>query len=394
MNKGSSGHGAAQWAWWAGRITLRDLEPRANGFVKVLGERLKPSREATAFWRFFPLDVPTFILKSMIRGEDGAADPGIPAGWWFDALWNRQGVAGSLLSAGRRKVSEPVRRVLTLKREGTVSLYEWSDHLKHLSNVGNTDPRIGEWTALEITRQIALLVGAAPVFEARYLRDAKRSSSRLPYVHPANFRIPKKWLEEEEPTWKGWQEIIRAGKKSTQIVYVPKSDRIHDNRYTPLDFASPLFRSVNPVRGLGLILFGLLKRTFDLPAMWNGPGHADVLGMLPKLLLADMTCSSWTLGILSGCLQPRVTENLFLKARILMGYSFEDDTLRDPLAFLSAQDLCRALNICQIVLEKHQLSTMNHRARQLTPISIRQLTEPEWSKDFEPGAEEGGGMHE
>jgi len=182
--------------------------------------------------------------------------------------------------------------------------------------------------------------------------------------------------------------------EGSRIAFVPEAYRIQDNRYTPLNPDSQLFSEVNPVRGLGLLLYGLLRKSFDLPAIWNGPGHAEVLGMLPKLLLAEMTCSSWTLGVLLGCLQSRAVENLFLRRHRLEGYSFDDDTLRDPIQFINAGGVLRALITCQDHLKRHQLSTMNQSARQLTPVSIRQLAQPEWSKDFEIAAEDEGVMHE
>ena len=61
----------------------------------------------------------------------------------------------------------------------------------------------------------------------------------------------------------------------------------------------------------------------------------------------------------------------------------DDDSLYDPKLFISPSAVRLAIDKCQIELEKHQMSTFNHKARQLTPISIRQLTRPNWSKEFE-----------
>jgi hypothetical protein len=169
-----------------------------------------------------------------------------------------------------------------------------------------------------------------------------------------------------------------------KIIFVSESEQIVDRRYTPLLESHPLFREIDPVRGLGLLLYGLLKRSFDLPAAWNGPGHATILAMLPRLLLADMTCSSWTLGVLLGCLNSRTTENLVLRRQNKLRFALDDDTLRDPVLFLNASDVERALGICQDKLRMYQLSTIRERARQLTPIRVRQLTEPDWAKVFPP----------
>jgi hypothetical protein len=65
------------------------------------------------------------------------------------------------------------------------------------------------------------------------------------------------------------------------------------------------------------------------------------------------------------------------------GYTAEDDTLQDPIAFDDIESVKGAITIAQQNLRKYQLSTMGDRARQLTPVSIRQLTQPDWRKVFE-----------
>jgi hypothetical protein len=116
--------------------------------------------------------------------------------------------------------------------------------------------------------------------------------------------------------------------------------------------------------------------------------------MLPRLLLADMTCSSWTLGVLLGCLHSRTTENLYLKRQSGSPNALDNDTLRDPVEFLNAQQVVQALQLCQKKLGEYQLSTLRERARQLTPISVRQLTEPEWAKVFLPSEVEDDESHD
>lgn len=390
---GNMGHGPVNWAWWAARMTLRDLASGATDFVKVLGQALRPSRATNAFWRFFPLDVPISVLRAMTLEKYRLADSATLDGWWYDALRERADVIASFTKMGQRGAAGRVSRVLSHGRAGTASLYDWCDHLHRLSEGEGLDPRTSEWTALEIIRQIAALVGEEPTLGPRYLKAARQERDRFPWVHPANFRIPKTWLDKEPLTWRDWQVAMRNEGRTGRILYVSQKDRIVDSRYTPMHAASPLFRSVNPIRGLGILLYGLLKKSFDLPSGWNGPGHADVLIMLPRLLLEDMTCSSWTLGVLQGCLQPRVTENLFLKAAPQDAGHVDDDTLRDPVSFSSAQQVASAVVKCQAVLEEYQLSTLQHKARQLTPVSIRQLTEPEWNKVFGLPME-GGNAHE
>lgn len=391
VRQGAAERGPEEWAWWAARKTLRDMSSSAGAFVMELGNQLPTTEAAFGFWRFFPSDTPLSVLMEMAvkhskDGEAGAAT----GGWWVDALRNRSEVSGDLYSRTRNR---EIRRACRMVRQGpedSVTLYEWCSFLHGLQGERSTDPRGGEWTALEITIQIAELIEQAPVFGPSYIRDASKGAYDLPHVHPANFRVPRSWIEDLEVTWEEWKRMVRGTGGARQVVYADSADRIADARYTPITAStSVLFQSVNPVRGLGLILYGLLKRDFALPSMWNGPGHADVLGMLPPLLLQAMTCSSWTMGVLQGCLLPRVTENQLLLARPLDEH-IDDDTLRDPTMFFSASEVGAALRRCKRVLEEYQLSTFRHRARQLIPVSIRQLAAPEWGKVFSSDTEPGG----
>ena len=75
-------------------------------------------------------------------------------------------------------------------------------------------------------------------------------------------------------------------------------------------------------------------------------------------------------------------ENLFLKrnAATLSQWHVDDDTVKDPIIFLDAGDVLDAIKISQKVLVSYQLSTLGQRARQLTPINVMQLTDPDWNK--------------
>jgi hypothetical protein len=325
----------------------------------------------------------------MVKGEEGALDMRVLQGWWFDALRRRRDSDCAELLRQSRTLARVRLNLESARGSKRMSLYDWCERMGEVLQQNPGDPRAGEWTALEIVRQIACLMVEEPMFGLEYLIGAKRVEGVLPCVHPANFRVPREWLQGSEVRWERWTSLVRRGGAKQTVEMVPQTERLLDVRYTPLHSDSPLFSSVNPVRGLGLLLYGLLRRSFRLPALWNGPGHSDVLRMLPTLLLREMTCSSWTLGVLQGCLQARTTENLFFKGRpARFDYHVDDDMLQDPVAFFSPAQVRDALAKCQSVLEENQLSTLNHKARQLTPVSVRQLTEPDWSAEF-PTAETG-----
>jgi hypothetical protein len=380
------------WAWWAARSSLRELSSRAESWVVEIGRRLPPTLESHALWRFFPFDVPRDVLRAMSNDRAHAKNLSQMAGWWHDALSAQPGSAAS--NPHGRKNRDVVRAVKNIKSASNtrfVSLQEWCKEIQATSENDTADPRTGEWSALEIVRQIGILVSSNQEFGIAYVSKAVAGGPSPICLHPANFRVPREWLATKAPTWADWVGLMRPNGSSVQVEIVPEELRITDSRYTPI--SSPentLFESINQVRGLGLLLYGLLRRNFELPCVWNGPGHRDVLSLLPRLLLQGMTCSSWTLGIMQACLQSRAMENLFFRAKPALAVMLDDDSLHDPIPLRTPEEVCNVIKKCQAILERNQLSTINHRARQLTPISIRQLSRPNWVKDFGETPEVGG----
>ena len=386
---------AVSWAWWAARSSLRKLSSRAESWVVEIGRRLPPTSESHALWRFFPFDVPRDVLRAMRDDHAHAKNLSQMAGWWHDALSEQpESAASNPHGRKNRDVVRAVRNIKSTSNTRFVSLQEWCKEIQATSETDTADPRSGEWSALEIVRQIGILASSNQEFGIAYVSKSVAGGPSPICLHPANFRVPREWVATKAPTWAGWVSLMRPSSSSVQVEIVPEDLRVADSRYTPISGPeNTLFESINQVRGLGLLLYGLLRCNFELPCVWNGPGHRDVLSLLPRLLLQGMTCSSWTLGIMQACLQSRAMENLFFRAKPTLAVMLDDDSLHDPIPLRTPEEVCNVIKKCQAILEMNQLSTINHRARQLTPISIRQLSRPNWVKDFFE-TPEGGGFDE
>jgi hypothetical protein len=362
--------------WWATRRTLLDLNIFADGLVKSLASEFPASQASLAFWSFYPLDLPDHLLESFWRHQL-QSNWGRVNGRLFDAFRNRK------LTELPNDIATAINVVVSRQSEGTISLYDWCSFLNKLPNSGINDPRNSEWSFLEITNQAISLISRQPKFGLQYIEDQINLPSSHFCVHPANFRLPIGWTvggrESPELSWAEWKGRVQSEK----LEVIPIGDCIYDQRYTPLvPDQTSLFTEINSVRGVGLLLYGLLKCSFDLPTIWNGPGHSDLLSMLPKLLLQEMTCSSWTLGILQGCLSSRANESRFIK-RYQQVEAYDDDTLADPIRFDNLDDVSRAVSHAQRVLEGYQMATLQYNARQLIPIRIRQLTRDyNWQQAF------------
>lgn len=384
LGRQDAANNQVSWAWWAARSSLRALSSRAEAWVVEIGRRLPLTSESHALWRFFPFDVPLDVLLAMRDDRTHGKNLSQMAGWWHDALRTQPVSAiSNPHGVNNRDFVQAVRNIQFASKNSSVSLQEWCRTIKAMSEKNTADPRTGEWSSLEIVRQIAVLVSSSPGFSTAYVLRAASGGQSPICLHPANFKVPREWLPKNAPTWAEWVRLMRPNGSSVQVEIVPEKFLVEDSRYTPISGPeNTLFESINQVRGLGLLLYGLLRRSFELPCVWNGPGHRDVLSLLPQLLLQGMTCSSWTLGIMQACLQSRAMENLFFQAKPTLAVQLDNDSLHDPIRLRTPKEVCNVIEKCQAILERNQLSTINHRARQLTPISIRQLSRPNWIKDF------------
>jgi len=383
-------------AWWAARFSMRELSSRAPQWVVKIGTQMSAKSESYSFWRFFPFDVPEEVLQGMQVDRKHSQNLSQMAGWWYDAFSAKRNIAASLSLKGRHpEISSAVRNLQFASNNRFVSLHEWCDAIKQIYEIDASDPRASEWMALEIVRQVGKCITGQQEFNYKYFEKPRSNQVCSRSLHPANFRVPRKWLDDfnlKSPTWIEWKSTVKPNKRDVLVTRVPNDLHVADFRYTPVQSTeNALFESLNPIRGLGLLLYGLLRHDFALPSIWNGSGHADLLKFLPQSLLKERTCSSWTLALLQGCLQPRAMENLFFKRHSLGSRFIHDDSIHDPIRLLTVNEVCLVIEKSQNVLVENQLSTLDHRARQLTPINIRQLSNSDWSKVFEK-AQEGGGV--
>ena len=243
-----------------------------------------------------------------------------------------------------------------------MDLVEWVDWVRKRSLCDEFDPRLGEWTCLEIARQITGLVQR---------RHALRSN-----LHPRNFLIPAQWFEGTEcPTWEAWHNRVAENR-----VVAAKAGLIRDARIVPAWVDSAYFVwDADAIQGLALLLLGLLRRDFRWPAVWNPLGQQRAWARLARRLVSSAACSSWTASILEGCLASRGRESLLMSIFALNSFG-EDDTTSDPPEFSTLARLERALSHSERILEQYQLSVKNHAPRQLVPIRLDQMSRKTWGE--------------
>ncbi|MBX7532639.1 RNA-directed DNA polymerase [Qipengyuania sp. 1XM1-15A] len=257
------------------------------------------------------------------------------------------------------------------KLEGYLSLIEWTAALEDLSR---SDPRVSEWTALEIMR---LLLDKTTSFGDGSIAD-------LDELHPSNILLPSAWLQlppQEEAglvgqwTWTAWHSFARRA----QIEIV--TNKIEDYRRQPLfgTDLSPVERWTYQLRGCGLLLLGLITRDFSLPAYWNVPGLERDITSFVRHCLEESIISSRSQSIIEAATLPRSVETRMIQNApwAFFGNRASDiinDTRSDPPLLRDIAALKDAIVEAQQVLERNQLTVLNHAPRQLVPMNIIQLS--------------------
>ncbi|WP_054132849.1 RNA-directed DNA polymerase [Novosphingobium sp. AAP1] len=342
-------HGDATPRYWG--LVADALDPADPDDWRCL--RRYPSALSTQAWKWLG-EHPTIL-----HADD--------TGWLLDAARSAP-AAFEQLPPGTPIVDDVRVRTNALAAQPT--LRDW---VTFTNSLKPNDPRRSEWTALEILRQIL-----KPLFDFDDLDLDGRDPEFLDVLHPENVQIPRNWtamaadaLVEGTPTWEGWRKYVHDPMHSVHMVdfglldyryreILPKNDRGWPRRLRPI----------------GQLLWGLLRRSFDLPAAWNIRGQERGLMEIVARDLEKLPISSFTLSILQSCLLPRNRETSLLALfPSLFGTQHRaaaDDTEFDrPIR--SAQQLDRLLERAQSMLQLTQMTVLEHQPRQLIPVRLRQL---------------------
>jgi len=275
----------------------------------------------------------------------------------------------------------------TKKEKGRINLVDWCNWTKRhqdlCSKKNRYDPRISEWTSLEIVRQLL------EIYEPKIneLADIKKYvEGNYVFPHPANFLVPKSWINKPcgTYTWQDWENEMKINSVLSIKVVNLESQIKFDNRITP--FWSPdnkvnqTIQNNNLLYGIGLILLGLLRRSFDWPARWNLLAYASDWRNISKDWFRSSACSSDTLFILQSLLLPRHAESIRIKYQPTIIYDFDDDKIYDPPLIITLKELKEILGKAQDKLKSEQITSFRSFPRQLIPVSIPDLIKREWLK--------------
>jgi hypothetical protein len=342
---------------------------------------------ALSLLALYPLELSEELIEFTLKNKVKVLKQ-LGNGWVYEriaSLFNYKD-KNSLLKSKVLAVTSSEVAVTRLKRTipkmasyetNETTLYEWVTWLHSQKDISSFDPRLSEWTVLEIVYQICEILNNRIRDIFRFKEDAsyKRFVYEIP-VHPANFLVPNSWINVTNSvsdgftSWEAWRQIIRGDK-----IKIRKKPYIIDYRYVS-EFIGPhnLFdRQLSLIYGIGIILIGLLIGNFSLPSTWNLYGQQRMWSSLLKRRIYERPLSSLTLNIIESCFSTKNRETMFIKY-YQSTLDLEEDTLFDPQEIYIIKTLITTLKDTQKKLEFFQMSIQGNEPRQIIPVSIIQST--------------------
>lgn len=372
----------ATWAWWTfNRVSLNN-----NRYaVLKIWDRINDNLDVS-----LPIDrnvillFPRYLSQKLLNEiEQHKSDFLENEGWLFEV---KIGLDQRKVSTDSFSFLTRVNSKTTVEFEKNITLYDWILWTKKLSTKLSTenrerlvfDPRLSEWMALEIIKKIAALIDdKTTTIDIEELFEQQSDYSIC--LHPNNFKLPKKWVEENSDslTWDKLRQMVDH--EHHYITMRAKDDLIYDKRFDFTDGKKESLYGDNhenskAINAIGSLLICLLTKKFNLPYRWNPLGHQQVWLSMAKAELRNVALSSYTRDIIDGCFSNRNIETMMLqKLQAKKGMFLVNDTASDPPSIWNLKTFIQYVNLAQGKLKKQQLSVSNHQPRQLIPISLKQM---------------------
>ena len=359
----NTGWSASVWAWWGETRTTPALASEPGPVYRAAANRLpQDAPETWALWQRFPSHLPPRAMRALTSGRmpiDSRYDA-----WLTDvlrALSTKR--RGDLLERDMKRVFSRASRSFTATKN-TMTVYSWAEQCEQIAQTDPHDPRVGEWTALTITRQVC---------ESFVSNENDTAAFRL--LNPNNVLVPRSWMDQttEPLTWTAWGERLNCDPARLKR----RELRIPDDRLGPsVGNVNTGNLRIDAVHSAASLLLGILAKDFSWPAAWNGLGLRRSWEALARRRLRHVPVSSMTTWILEQSLSTRARESALLHFYMPDDLDASDDDMRPHIHDVAA--LIDALAWACTQLRQHQLSVGHGAPRQLIPVSLPTLSEGIW----------------
>jgi hypothetical protein len=258
---------------------------------------------------------------------------------------------------------------LLTENDNYLPLNEWLELLLNRSAGAKwIDPKLSEWSLIEIVRQIIVLIESNINSKARTPYTHPEHGNYL--VHPANYLIPLNWLEAGEVGWDEWKQLV----SQNPLKLVETSNLIDDFRYFPV---SNMWNSTRAILFMGngelplvigysMLLLKLLSKSFIWPPTANKIEFIDQLYTQAYKILEQEPLSSDMRNLLGA---------IFSKKSIDIFYSYESIPLDKEKSITGLKDFLFYLDKIQTRLLNFQLTLKGREPRQLIYINIDDLNQ-------------------
>lgn len=241
-----------------------------------------------------------------------------------------------------------------------INLYEWMEWYNN--NPDSFDLRLSEWMAIRIIKKCVELDDSATIFP---------DESCGVVISPSRYLIPKEWVSETFV-------IDTQGAIFDDIKISPTAldDSATYNPYLPSAIIQSYQNSscFHKLYSYAVLLSQLLNRDFKFPWIWR-LNNNNVL--YPKFIAprgSHIAISSFTSAVISSCLSSRSRESFHMQYIYEEYQDISRDWDRDPPVIKDTISLVKALNVIESHLRCNIISIRNNQYRQLTPISMAEVT--------------------
>ena len=286
------------------------------------------------------------------------------SGWLRDAIGEKWSRLHDARTSRNRALNRAARSYNAIGNKW-MTLAGWTEFVsEHCSPF---DPRGGEWTALEIVRQLV---------------ETSFSSELIPHFSPYNVLIRLTWKNKypaNEGDLVSWEQWRSYAKTHTVRLRNPNTSII-DYRYFPADIPD-LNTWDRRLVALGRLLVGILSADHRSPPLWNFRGNEQALSFPFVSISRSVAISTATTLLLESCISPRSAETrTIVRIPMLFGWDAErrlNDADLDAPLLQNKSELLQYIEYSQTILEKHQIAVAGSQPRQLVPFRLsRGLSRP------------------
>ncbi len=338
------------------------------------------SKESWSIFSFFPNDLPLEVFDKIIKQNrsfiemstgDRLQNTDNLIFEKFDFLNQNEGYLLDIFEHNKeikdnyKHLFPQIKKVIEKKYRSYLTLDRWLKQLVKSNEKSKwIDPRLSEWSIIEIVKQIAQLkqqrfkeIGNKFIFED--------GLHKFFFVHPKNYLIPKSWLNIENPTWQSWESLV----KEDLIKLTEKEYLIDDYRYLPFKnywkvsgalsyFFGNGFTTI--IIGLCTMIVKLLGKTFEWPRSSNKLDFLDAFYSSILSTIENQPISTQTKHFLFSIFSRKNDDFLFTQT----SFSYGDQKIEN------LDDFIKSLERLQANLSKYQISLIGNEPRQLIYIDI------------------------